>query len=152
MNVLLSKHVTYKMPSGLITVDLEGRITGHNPASERIFEGTLTPRCLLRDLVRESGALQEMLDRCLDAGDVFSRVGFCELLDRFLFFFEEPGPVKNILKDDFDLRGLGDKKCRGAVFQNFSVSSLLSGNRVQHDHGEALHEALGRGDAARLRD
>ena len=34
MNVPFSAQITNKMPSGLITVDREGRITGHNPACE----------------------------------------------------------------------------------------------------------------------
>lgn len=76
MNILLSQHITDKMPSGLIMVDREGRITAHNPASERIFEGTLASSLMLKDLVRESQALQVLLDRCLKAGEVFTRVQF----------------------------------------------------------------------------
>lgn len=76
MNILLSEHITAKMPSGLIVVDCEGRIVGHNPASERIFEGTLARSSRLRDLVRESQALQDLLDRCLNSGEVFTRVEF----------------------------------------------------------------------------
>jgi signal transduction histidine kinase len=76
MNIFLSEHITGKMPSGLILVDREGRIVGHNPASERIFEGTLASSALLRDLVRESQELQGLLDRCLKFGEVFSRVEF----------------------------------------------------------------------------
>jgi signal transduction histidine kinase len=71
---LLSKHVTNKMPSGLITVDRRGCITGHNPASERIFEGTLTSTTSLTQLVLESETLQELLDRCINKGEIFSRV------------------------------------------------------------------------------
>src|SRR5688572_23101701 len=76
MNTLLSQHVTDKMPSGLITVDREGKIISHNPASQRIFEGTLATNHLLRDLVHESQSLQELVDRCLEAGEVFTRVEF----------------------------------------------------------------------------
>src|SRR6267142_5688528 len=76
MNVPFSAQITNKMPSGLITVDREGRITGHNPACERIFLETLVTSDLLRDLVRESQALQELLNRCLEAGEVFTRVQF----------------------------------------------------------------------------
>ena len=76
MNILLGYNITNKMPSGLITLDRQGRITSHNPASSRIFEGTLSTDCLLRDLVREPDVLQELLDRCLNAGDVFNRVEF----------------------------------------------------------------------------
>src|SRR5437870_3402202 len=73
---LLAQHITGKMPSGLIMVDRAGRIVGHNPASERIFEGTLAGSPRLRDLVRESQALQDLLDRCLNAGEVFTRIEF----------------------------------------------------------------------------
>jgi PAS domain S-box-containing protein len=76
MKILLSKHITDKMPSGLITVNRSGRITGHNPASERIFGGTLERDCLLKDLVCEPRALEDLLKQCLDAGDVFTRVEF----------------------------------------------------------------------------
>jgi two-component system sensor histidine kinase AtoS len=64
------------MPSGIIVVDREGKIVGHNPASERIFEGTLARSSRLRDLVRESQALQDLLNRCLSAGEIFTRVEF----------------------------------------------------------------------------
>jgi PAS domain S-box-containing protein len=76
MEILLSEHITGKMPSGLILVDREGRIVGHNPASDRIFEGTLARGLRLRDLVREPQKLQELLDRCLQSGEVFTRVEF----------------------------------------------------------------------------
>src|SRR5438132_9192353 len=76
MNPLLNADITNKMPSGLILVDREGQITSHNPASERIFEGTLTPRSRLGGLVRESEALEDLLQRCLQSGEVFTRVEF----------------------------------------------------------------------------
>lgn len=72
----LSKHITDKMPTGIITVDLEGRITGHNPASERIFGGTLNVHSMLPDLVRESRALRDLLDRCIRNGETFTRIQF----------------------------------------------------------------------------
>ena len=64
------------MPSGIIVVDREGRIVDHNPASERIFEGTLARSSRLRDLVRESQALQDLLSRCLNSGEIFTRLEF----------------------------------------------------------------------------
>src|SRR5579864_3935529 len=73
---LLSENIAGKMPSGLIMVNREGKIVGHNPASERIFEGTLARSSHLRDLVRESDALEELLRRCLNSGEVFTRVEF----------------------------------------------------------------------------
>src|SRR3954447_21344138 len=76
MDILLSEHITSKMPSGIIMVDREGKIIGHNPASERIFEGTLARSFRLCDLVRESKELQELLNRCLTSGEVFTRVEF----------------------------------------------------------------------------
>lgn len=75
MNIPL-EHITGKMPSGLITVDRAGRITGHNPASERIFEGTLVAGFPLQELVRESAALEDLLDRCVNVGEVFTRIEF----------------------------------------------------------------------------
>src|SRR5215470_2689379 len=74
--LLLSDHITSRMPSGLIVVDPDGKIIAHNPASERIFEGSLARSSRLCDLVRESPALQDLVDRCLTSGEVFSRVEF----------------------------------------------------------------------------
>jgi len=76
MDILLSDHITAKMPTGIIVVDREGRIVGHNPASERIFEGTLARSSRLCDLVRESQVLEDLLSRCLTSGEVFTRVEF----------------------------------------------------------------------------
>src|ERR1051326_6722107 len=76
MNLLINTDITNRMPTGLILVDREGRITGHNPASERIFEGTLTPRSRLGGLVHEAQTLEELLQRCLQWGEVFTRVEF----------------------------------------------------------------------------
>ena len=76
MNPLLNADITNKMPSGLILVDRDGRIIGHNPASERIFEGTLTPWSRLGGLVCEAKMLEELLQRCLESGEVFTRVEF----------------------------------------------------------------------------
>src|SRR5437870_10944132 len=76
ISTLLSEQITGKMPSGLIMVDREGKIVDHNPASERIFEGTLARSSCLRDLVRESHELQDLLDRCLNSGEVCTRVEF----------------------------------------------------------------------------
>jgi len=76
MTIPFGPHITNKMPSGLITLDREGRITGHNPASERIFDETFMTSDLLPDLVRESQALKDLLSRCVKAGEVFTRVEF----------------------------------------------------------------------------
>src|SRR5438034_6807893 len=76
MNPILSERVTDKMPSGLIVVDRQGRIVAHNPASERIFEGTLTRNSRLRDLVREAETLEGLLRRCLEYGEAFTRLEF----------------------------------------------------------------------------
>ena len=73
---LLSERITDKMPSGVITVDFSGKITSHNPASERIFEGGLATGILLPELVRESDRLAGLLDQCLQTGSIFSRVEF----------------------------------------------------------------------------
>jgi signal transduction histidine kinase len=74
--LLLSDHITSRMPSGLIVVDRSGKIVAHNPASERIFEGSLARSSRFCDLVRESQALQDLVDRCLNSGEVFTRVEF----------------------------------------------------------------------------
>ena len=73
---LLNEFITNKMPSGLITLDRHGRITGHNPASDRIFEGKLSTNSMLRDVIRESDSLDELLARCLKTGETFTRIEF----------------------------------------------------------------------------
>src|SRR6266496_525026 len=72
----MNEHITNKMPSGLITVNREGRILSHNPASDRIFEGKLRKNSMFRDIVRESDVLQTLLDRCISEAEVFTRVEF----------------------------------------------------------------------------
>jgi two-component system sensor histidine kinase AtoS len=67
--------ITNDMPSGILIVDPRGRIIAQNRASERIFGGMLT-NGLLSDVVLESRELQEMVDRCLKTGEVFTRVEF----------------------------------------------------------------------------
>src|SRR5260370_42702476 len=76
MNPLLRQHITNKMPSSLIMVDRSGKVIAHNPASERIFEGGFSQRSRLRDLVREAQTFDDLLDRCLKDGEVFTRVEF----------------------------------------------------------------------------
>ena len=71
----LHDQITDEMPSGVVTVNRHGLIIGHNRASERIFEGKLT-NAVLRELVSESERLQNLLDRCINAGEVFTRVEF----------------------------------------------------------------------------
>ena len=68
-------NVTNEMPSGVIIVDTSGRIIGYNRASERVFGGMLS-RGMLTDVVIESCELQQMLERCLKTGEVFTRVEF----------------------------------------------------------------------------
>ena len=75
MNIPLGD-ITSKMPSGLITVDRTGKITGHNPASDRIFDGALVTGFPLRERVRESTILDGLLGRCVATGEVFSRMEF----------------------------------------------------------------------------
>jgi PAS domain S-box-containing protein len=72
----MNEHITNRMPSGLITVDRDGRILSHNPASDRIFEGKLSKNAMFRSMVRESDALQALLDRCVREAEVFTRVEF----------------------------------------------------------------------------
>ena len=69
----LNDQITNEMPSGVITVNRQGRIIGHNRASERIFEGDFSSG-VLSETVRESERLQNLLDRCIHSGEVFSRV------------------------------------------------------------------------------
>ena len=71
----LHDQITNEMPSGVVTVNRQGSIIGHNRASERIFESSLPGRAL-HELVRESERLQSLLNRCINSGEVFTRVEF----------------------------------------------------------------------------
>lgn len=75
MNIL-GDPIALKMPSGLLTVNRDGMITGFNPASERIFGGTLQMNTRLADIVRESNRLRDLLTRCLETGETFTRMEF----------------------------------------------------------------------------
>jgi len=75
MNIL-NDNITQRMPSGILTIDRNGAITGFNPASERIFRGTLKLNVPLPDLVRERQALKSLLEKCLRTGETFSRIEF----------------------------------------------------------------------------
>src|SRR5215472_4467669 len=75
MNIF-SDNITSKMPSGLLTIDRDGVITGFNPASERIFGGTLQLHRPLPELVRETQELRALLEKCLTTGEIFTRVEF----------------------------------------------------------------------------
>jgi PAS domain S-box-containing protein len=75
MNIL-NNNITRTMPSGLVTVDQEGVITGFNPASERIFGGTLRLSTPLPTLVRETESLRALLGKSLTSGEIFTRVEF----------------------------------------------------------------------------
>jgi two-component system sensor histidine kinase AtoS len=72
----MNEYITNKMPSGLITVDCEGRIVSHNPASERIFDSRLCGKTMFSSIVREADVFRSMLDRCIRYGEVFTRVEF----------------------------------------------------------------------------
>src|SRR5262245_1635261 len=72
----MNEYITNKMPSGLITVDCEGRIVSHNPASERIFDSRLCGQTMFASIVREADVFRAMLDRCIHFGEVFTRVEF----------------------------------------------------------------------------
>ncbi len=73
---VLTERITRSMPSGLVLVDHNGAITGFNPASERIFGGTLQINASLPSLVRESKTLRDLLLKCLSTGEIFTRKEF----------------------------------------------------------------------------
>ena len=73
---VLSEYITNNMPSGLVMVDSRGYITGHNPASQRIFGAEMGTRRRFSDLVVEGRELQALLERCLSTGETFTRKEF----------------------------------------------------------------------------
>lgn len=73
---LLSEYITNNMPSGLVTVDSAGLITGHNPASQNIYGYELSTGRPLAQLVVESDRFSSVLEGCLSRGDTFTRLEF----------------------------------------------------------------------------
>ncbi len=73
---VLSEYITNNMPSGLVMVDSRGYITGHNPASQRIFGYAMGTGKRFADLVVEGSELHSLLDRCLTTGETFTRKEF----------------------------------------------------------------------------
>ena len=73
---VLSEYITNNMPSGLVVVDSRGYITGHNPASQRIFGAEMGTGRRFSDLVVEGRELQALLERCLSTGETFTRKEF----------------------------------------------------------------------------
>ena len=58
---VLSEYITNNMPSGLVMVNPRGHITGHNPASQRIFGSEMGTGKRFSDLVVEGRELQALL-------------------------------------------------------------------------------------------
>jgi PAS domain S-box-containing protein len=71
-----SEYITNNMPSGMITVDLGGVITAHNPASERIFGYELSTGRRLSELVVQKPRLDELLGTCMKTDEAFTREEF----------------------------------------------------------------------------
>lgn len=73
---VLSEYITNNMPSGLVMVDSRGYITGHNPASQRIFGYAMGTGKRFADLVVEASEFHTLLDRCLTTAETFTRKEF----------------------------------------------------------------------------
>src|SRR5437762_7754709 len=151
MDTVLSEHITGKMPSGLIMIDREGRIVGHNPASERIFEGTLARSSRLRDLVRESQALQELLDRCMNSGEVFTRMEFNALIrpdvDKRIGINLSPvtnatGAIEGAICLLSDLTEIVELHNRIKLKENFAVLGEMSAG-IAHEFKNSIATIIG---------
>jgi len=150
MNILLGEHITNKMPSGLITVDRAGTITGHNPASNRIFEGALMTGSPLQNLVRESSSLEDLLNRCLNTGEVFTRIEFNVPMragDRRIGINLSPitntqGQIEGAICLLSDLTEIVDLQSRIKLTENFAALGEMSAG-IAHEFKNSLATIAG---------
>ena len=146
----MNEYVTKKMPSGLITVNKEGKILSHNPASDRIFGGKLSINSMFRDIVQESDVLQTLLDRCVRDGEVFTRVEFNAPTtngDKRIGINLSPimnaqGEVEGAICLLSDLTDLVDLQNRIKLKENFAALGEMSAG-IAHEFKNSLATILG---------
>lgn len=149
MNIPLGD-VASKMPSGLITVDRAGKITGHNPASNRIFDGTLVTGLPLKDLVRESSNLDALLARCVATGEIFSRVEFnvpAETGDKRIGINLSPitapgGQIEGAICLLSDLTEIVELESRIKLKENFAALGEMSAG-IAHEFKNSIATIVG---------
>jgi signal transduction histidine kinase len=146
----LNDQITNEMPSGVITVNRQGLIIGHNRASERIFEGRLSST-VLRDMVSESERLQSLLDRCINAGDVFTRVEFHVLIApqhekrigiNLSPITNEKGEVEGAICLLSDLTEIVDLQNQIKLKENFAALGEMSAG-IAHEFKNSIATVLG---------
>jgi PAS domain S-box-containing protein len=155
----MNEYVTNKMPSGLITVDRGGRILSHNPASDRIFEGKLKTNSMFRDVVREAGVLQTLLDRCLLHGEVFTRVEFNTPTshgDKRIGINLSPimnpnGEIEGAICLLSDLTDLVELQARIKLKENFAALGEMSAG-IAHEFKNSLATILGYAQMSAMED
>ena len=146
----MNEYITNMMPSGLITVDREGTILSHNPASDRIFEGKLSTRAMFRDVVRESDVLQTLLERCVRDAEVFTRVEFnapTATGDKRIGINLSPimnahGDIEGAICLLSDLTDLVDLQNRIKLKENFAALGEMSAG-IAHEFKNSLATILG---------
>jgi PAS domain S-box-containing protein len=146
----MNQDVTNKMPSGLITVDRHGRILSHNPASDRIFEGRLNTASMFHDVVREAEALQALLRRCVEEGEVFTRVEFnvpTAIGDKRIGINLSPimnagGDIEGAICLLSDLTDLVELQNRIKIKENFAALGEMSAG-IAHEFKNSLATILG---------
>jgi PAS domain S-box-containing protein len=155
----MNQNVTNKMPSGLITVDRKGKILSHNPASDRIFEGTLNTDSMFSKVVRESDVLQELLNRCVRDGEVFTRVEFNAPTangDKRIGINLSPimnaaGDIEGAICLLSDLTDLVDLQNRIKIRENFAALGEMSAG-IAHEFKNSLATILGYAQMSAMED
>jgi signal transduction histidine kinase len=139
------------MPSGLVMVDHSGAITGFNPASERIFGGTLQLEASLPDLVRESETLQDLLQKCLSTGEIFTRMQFnvpvSPDLDKRIGinlspFTNAEGAIEGVICLLSDLTEIVELQNQIKLKENFAALGEMSAG-IAHEFKNSLATILG---------
>jgi signal transduction histidine kinase len=131
-------------------VDREGKILSHNPASDRIFEGKLSKNAMFRTMVRESDALQTLLNRCVREAEVFTRVEFNAPTlhgDKRIGINLSPitnaeGEIEGAICLLSDLTDLVDLQNRIKLRENFAALGEMSAG-IAHEFKNSLATILG---------
>ncbi len=112
----INENITRNMPTGLITVDRQGIISGSNPAAKEILRWNLLEAMHCRQVLATAPGFVDMIEKCLETGQRFHRVAI---------EVELSGPEKKTLGVSVSPIELG-KEVSGAVCLISDLTELVS--------------------------